>query len=116
MILSCYVEGLKNNPGGAPRYHRGEMKKEPIGLTNHLGGVCVFADARAYRNFRWDEDDYLHSAQDLAFSQYVTTHGFAMGYLENYSLRHATEEMEQQYPEYYERRKEEKRTKYENNR
>lgn len=113
IIMSCYVEGLKDNPGGAPRYHRGTIKGEPIGMTNHLGGVCVFADARAYKNFRWDEDDYLHSAQDLAFSQYVTTHGFAMAYLENYSLRHATAEMEAQYPEYYERRKTEKRTKYE---
>lgn len=116
IIMSCYVEGLKDNPGGAPRYHRGTIKGEPIGMTNHLGGVCVFASAKAYDNFRWDEDDYLHSAQDLAFSQYITTHGFAMGYLENYSLRHVTEEMEQQYPEYYERRKEEKRTKYESHR
>lgn len=115
IIMSCYVEGLKDNPGGAPRYHRGTIKGEPIGMTNHLGGVCVFADARAYKNFRWDEDDYLHSAQDLAFSQYVTTHGYAMAYLENYSLRHATAEMEAQYPEYYERRKTEKRTKYESN-
>lgn len=113
IIMSCYVEGLKDNPGGAPRYHRGTIKGEPIGMTNHLGGVCVFASGKAYDNFRWDENDYLHGAQDLAFSQYVTTHGYAMAYLENYSLRHATAEMEAAYPEYYERRKSEKRTKYE---
>lgn len=112
IIMSCYVEGLKDNPGGAPRYHRGRIKGELVGMTNHLGGVCVFADASAYDNFRWDEDDYLHSAQDLAFSQYVTTHGFAMAYLENYSLRHATAEMMEQYPDYYERRVNEKRTRY----
>lgn len=113
IIMSCYVEGLKDNPGGAPRYHRGQVKGELIGMANHLGGVCVFADARAYKNFRWDENDYLHSAQDLAFSQYVTTNGYAMAYLENYSLRHVTSEMEEKYPEYFERRKKEKRTKYE---
>lgn len=116
IVMSCYVEGLKDNPGGAPRYHRGMIAGELLGMTNHLGGVCVFASAKAYDNFRWDENDYLHAAQDLAFSQYVTTHGYAMAYLENYSLRHATAEMEAQYPEYYERRKSEKRIKYESNR
>lgn len=116
LILSLYPEGLIHTPGGAPRYHRGLIAGELLGMTNHLGGVCVFASAKAYDNFRWDENDYLHAAQDLAFSQYVTTHGYAMAYLENYSLRHATAEMEAQYPEYYERRKLEKRTKYESNR
>lgn len=116
IALSCYVSGLKDNPGGATRYHRGIVKGELLGMTHHLGGICHFVDARAYKNFRWDENDYLHSAQDLMFSQYLEANGYAMGYLENYYLSHGeegTEAQHKQYPEYFERRKTEKRTKYE---
>lgn len=118
IALSCYVQGLKDNPGGASRYYRGRIAGETIGMTHHLGGICHFVDAKAYKDFRWDEDSYLHGMQDVEFSQYLEKNGYQMGYLENWFCTHidSTEGQHQKYPEYFERRKVEKRTKYEANR
>lgn len=115
MAMSCYVQGLRDNPGGAPRYSRGQVRGELIGMTRHLGGICHFVDSKAYKNFRWPEFDFLHGRQDLEFSQHLNNEGFAMGYLENYYLEHidGTEGQEAKYPEYFERRKTEKTTRYE---
>lgn len=115
IAFSCYVQGLRDNPGGAPRYHRGMVKGEYIGMTRHLGGICHFVDAKAYKDFRWNENDFLHGQQDLEFSQYLNNHGYAMAYLENYFLEHykGTEEQEKEFPEYFQRRKIEKSTRYE---
>lgn len=115
IALSCYVQGLKDNPGGAPRYYRGRIAGETIGMTHHLGGICHFVDAKAYKNFRWDEDSYLHGMQDVEFSQYLEKNGYQMGYLENWFCTHidGTDGQHKKYPEYFERRKLEKRTRYE---
>lgn len=114
IALSCYIQGLKDNPGGAPRYYRGRIAGETIGMTHHLGGICHFVDARAYKDFRWDENSYLHGMQDVEFSQYLEKIGYQMGYLENWFATHidGTEGQHSKYPEYFERRKLEKRTKY----
>jgi glycosyltransferase involved in cell wall biosynthesis len=119
MALSCYVQGLVDHPGGAPRLGYGMLKGELVGITKHLGGICCFADADAYNTFRWDEDSFLHGVQDMEFSQYLAFHGFSMGYLENYFVSHGPKDTSQQkidYPEYFERRIKEKQTRYEKNR
>jgi len=114
MVLSCYIEGLVHNPGGAPREAYGDLCGELIGMTKHIGGICHFVDARAYDHFAWDENSTLHGLQDLEFSNYLTSIGFQHGYLENYYCEHiyGTDEQAKLYPEYYERRKKEKMTKY----
>lgn len=113
LALSCYVQGLKDNPGGAPRFTRGKIAGETIGMTKHLGGICHFVDARAYKNWRWDESSFLHGMQDLEFSQYLLSIGYQMGYLENWFCTHidGTEGQHKKYPEYFERRKQEKQTR-----
>lgn len=118
LALSCYIEGLRDNPGGAPRFTYGELQGELVGMTRHLGGICHFVDAKAYDNFRWDEDSTLHGVQDLEFSQYLGQQGYQMGYLENYFAEHyeGTEGQHKRYPEYFERRKLEKTQRYEKNR
>jgi len=118
IALSPYVNGLRDNPGGAPRLHYGQLDNTLLGLTNHLGGICVFADARAYKDWRWDEGDFLHGNQDLEFSQHLKQVGFQLGYLESHFVEHyeGTEGQEKRYPEYFKRRREvEKRTRYEEN-
>ena len=117
LALSPYVQGLEDNPGGAPRAAYGQVKGELLGMTKHLGGICVFADSKAYK-FRWDEDSFLHGVQDLEFSQYLKINNYHMGYLENYFCEHyeGTEGQHKKYPEYFERRKKEKVTVYEKNR
>lgn len=118
LALSPYVQGLRDNPGGAPREAYGSIRGEMIGMTRHLGGICHFAPARAYKDWRWSEDDFLHGVQDLEFSQYLTSIGYQMGYLENYFIEHyeGTEGQHTRFPEYFERRKLEKRTRYEKDR
>ncbi len=117
IALSCYVQGLKDNPGGAPRLFRGQIKGEVVGITKHIGGICHFVDASAYKDFRWDEHAFLHGVQDVEFSQYLLSQGFQMGYLENWYCEHfeGTEGQHNRYPDYFERRKFEKVTRYEVN-
>lgn len=114
LVLSPYVNGLRDNPGGASRVGYGEVARELIGWTNHIGGICTFADAKLYKDFRWDEDNFLHGNQDLEFSQYALSKGYQPGYMENYFLSHGdhgTQAQEDEYPEYFKRRKLEKTTK-----
>lgn len=110
LALSCYVQGLRDNPGGAPRIEYGQIKGELVGMTRHVGGICHFVSAKAYKDFRWDETQPLHGVQDLELSQYLLQHGYSMGYLENYICEHidGTEGQLERYPEYFKRRKLEK--------
>lgn len=114
--LSCYVQGLVDNPGGSPRIGFGTIKGELIGISRHLGGICHFIDAKAYDKFEWDEKSFLHGVQDREFSQYTGFRGYSMGYLENFFVSHGplgTEQQKKDYPKYFERRKKEKRIRYE---
>jgi len=118
IALSCYVQGLVDNPGGAPRIAYGTLKGEPIGLTKHLGGICHFVDAHAYDTFTWDNNAFLHGIQDMEFSQYLQFHGFTQGYLENYYVSHGpkgTAQQKMDYTEYFNRRSKEKQTRYAEN-
>lgn len=116
--LSCYIEGLRDNPGGAPRIDYMVVKDELLGYTNHLGGICHFVDARAYDNFRWEEDSFLHGVQDMEFSQYLNKEGWFMAYMESWFVEHrdGTVGQHEKYPEYFKRREIEKATKYEKDR
>ena len=116
LVMSTYIQGLKDNPGGAPREEYGMIKGEYLGLTRHIGGIVHFADARAYKDFRWSEKDVLHGAQDLELSNYLRSKGYLHAYLENFYTSHGesgTEAQKLQYPEYFERRKSEKTKPYE---
>jgi len=114
MIMSPYVEGLRDHPGGTPRIRFGYIGDHYIGMVGHLGGICVAAPARAYE-YRWDEEDFLHGEQDWIFSQEMKAQGYPMIYLENVRIEHmdSTAGQEKKYPEYFERRKKEKITKHE---
>jgi len=115
LALSPYIQGLRDNPGGAMRISYGTVKNEYVGVTKHLGGICHFVDADAYKFFRWDTHDFLHSRQDLELSRYLIMNKFQLAYLENFFAEHyhGTEGQEKDYPEYFERRKEEKTKRYE---
>lgn len=118
LALSCYIQGLRDNPGGAPRLVYGNIKDQLLGMTRHLGGICHFVSAKAYKDFRWDEESPLHGVQDLELSHYLLSKGYQMGYLENFFAEHfeGTEGQHKRYPEYFEKRKEEKVKSYEDNR
>lgn len=128
-ILSPYVEGLRDNPGGAPRSGYGyvcpEDEKHYLGITNHIGGICCAAHKKAYLDFdeatlgfrpwRWKEKSFLHGNQDVEFSVHCQEMAIQPAYLEAHRVEHmdTTAGQEEKMPEYFELRKEEKRTKYE---
>jgi GT2 family glycosyltransferase len=118
LSLSLYVEGLLNNPGGAPRLDYLTVAGELIGVTKHIGGICHFVDATAYREFRWDENSFLHGVQDMEFSQHLTFDSFYMGYMENWYVEHryGTKGQHERFKDYFERRIKERSTRYEKNR
>jgi len=118
IALSCYVQGLVDNPGGAVRVGYGTLKGELVGVTKHLGGICHFVDIHAYDDFQWDEHSFLHGIQDMEMSQHLLFHGWSQGYLENYYVSHGpkgTVAQKKDYGEYFERRVHEKQTRYEEN-
>lgn len=111
LALSCYISGLKDNPGGAPRVVYGKICGELVGMARHLGGIVHFVDAKAYDDFRWPTDETLHGNQDVEMSLYLASRGYQMGYLENYFVNHGiegTKGQEDKYKDYFERRKWEK--------
>lgn len=114
MAFSCAVQGLRDNPGGAQRLAYGVLKDQYLGLTEHLGGICIFADKLAYKDFRWAEDSFLHGVQDVEFSKYLVKEGFQPAYLENFYCEHihGTTGQEKDHPDYFERRKKERTEKY----
>lgn len=113
-VMSPYIQGLKDNPGGAQRSEYGHIKGEIIGLTKHVGGIVCFADAKIYNNFRWDEHQTLHGVQDVEFSTYARMNGYQCCYLENYFVEHigGTEGQHKKYPDYFKRREYEKTHAY----
>lgn len=117
LALSCYIGGLRDNPGGAARIGYGNLCGEMIGMTKHVGGICHFVGSKAYEDWKWPENEQLHGMQDVEFSQFLLRKGYQMGYLENYTVMHSlgTEGQHNAYPEYFERRKLEKQTRYEKN-
>src|SRR5574343_456374 len=63
LYMSPYPEGLVYNPGGAPRIGYSYIGPYFVEVTQHIGGLCAFIDARAYKEFRWG-DQFKHGNQD----------------------------------------------------
>lgn len=120
VVVSPYVEGLIDHPGGSPRVRDGYINDHYIGVVEHLGGIFSAAPAKAYETFRWKEDDFLHGFQDAIFSQEMKKQGLVLCYLENVRVEHLfptsarwdeTNDPEED-KEYRAKRKLEKATKY----
>ena len=115
IIVAPRVEGLRDNPGGVPREGYFYIGNHFLGSAPHLGGICIVAPKEVYKDFRWEEDDFLHGEQDYIFSQYALSQGHMLTYLENHIVEHmeGTSVQEKRYPEYFEQRKKLKMTRYE---
>lgn len=115
IILSPYVEGLVDNPGGAPRLGYKNLRGHLIGITQHIGGIFTMAHRSAYQTFRWDEDDFLHGLQDMVFTQAMQKKGYLVGYVEDLRVSHmdTTTGQQEKYPDYFKQRRYEKTHIYE---
>lgn len=123
IVCSPYVEGLKENPGGTPRSV--PSGKNPyrnisdilLGHVNHLGGLCIAAPSKAYKDFRWQDKDFYSGIQDWIFSQFCRKIlQYTLFYIENIRVSHgpSTEQQHKDFKDYFELRKIENTTKYEN--
>ena len=108
IVVSPRIEGLRDNPGGVPRNNYFYVGKHFVGVALHLGGICIAAPAGVYKNFRWEEDDFLHGDQDYVFSQYAISRQYILGYLENIIVEHmdTTAGQEKKFPNYFNEQKE----------
>lgn len=88
VVVSPYIEGLIDHPGGWPRIRDGYIDKNYVGVVQHLGGACIAAPLEVYKGFRWLENDFLHGEQDWVFSQEVMKQGRILMYLENVRVEH----------------------------
>ena len=112
-VISPRVEGLRDSPGGVPRTQYVYVGEQFFGLAPHLGGICEAAPAKIYKDFRWDEEDFLHGDQDYIFSQYAIKAGYILAYNENIIVEHMEGSSQiKKYPEYFEARKKQKTTRY----
>jgi len=121
IVVSPYIEGLRDNLGGGKRVRLPgqqseylQVGSESIQLAEHIGGIFCIAPAHLYKTFRWKEDDNLHGTQDLDFSIFCLSNKIAPSYFAGIRAEHidGTEGQEKKYPKYFELRKEEKTTKY----
>jgi len=114
IIISPRVEGLRDSPGGVPRTYYFYVDEHFLGVVPHLGGICVAAPAEIYKDFRWEENDFLHGEQDYIFSQYARKQGYLLAYDENIIVEHmdTTWGQEKKYPDYFKKREYLKTTKY----
>jgi len=111
LYMSPYVEGLVHNPGGAPRVGYSYIGPHFVEVTYHIGGILAGIDARAYKNWRW-QDQFLHGNQDREASVTFTKKGYMPLYYPEHRVSHmdTTTGQQKKYPEYFKRRVKEKIT------
>jgi glycosyltransferase involved in cell wall biosynthesis len=111
IYASPYVEGLLNNPGGAPRVGMGVIGDEYIEVTKHIGGIFAMISSKAYENFRW-KDTFLHGNQDMEASQAFRELGYMPFYYPKHIICHrdTTAGQHKKNKKYFERRIHEKIT------
>ncbi len=120
VILSPYVEGLEDSPGGVLRQR---LKGDPyvmindrvLGVVPYLGGICWAAPAEVYNDFKFEENSFYTGGKDYIISKYAQSQEYGLFYMEELRLRHidGTKGQKLKYPKYFEKRQEELTTKYE---
>lgn len=112
MVLSAYVEGLEDSPGGVLRSRGGG--KEPymlindkvLGLVPNLGGICFASPIELYENFRFEaSQQFISGNKDYILSQYARANGYTLFYVEELRCWHidGTKGQHAKYPAYFER-------------
>ena len=110
LILSPYVEGLENSPGGVMRSRMdGEspylsLNDKILGLVPNLGGICFITHRDLFSHFHFPEgDNRIAGNKDYFLSQYAQQIGYSMFYMEEYRLWHmdGTDGQHKKFPEYF---------------
>lgn len=107
VILSPYVEGLDNSPGGVLRQRQdGEspyiiINDKVFGIVPNLGGICFASPIELYDGFKFPED--IKGNKDYYLSKYAQSLGYALLYMEEYRVAHmdGTDGQHKRYPDYF---------------
>lgn len=108
LILSPYVEGLEDAPGGVLRQNQGEgqpyvlINDHVLGIVPFVGGISLAAPAEAYKDFRF-ENGFIKGNKDYMFCQYAKSIGFSPFYVEELKVWHidGTVGQKKKYPAYF---------------
>lgn len=109
VILSPYVEGLEDSPGGVLRQRAsGEMpyvliNDNVLGIVPYLGGIVWAAPIELYEDFSFDESGFMVGNKDYLISLYAKSQGYGLFYIENLRVYHidGTLGQKQKYPDYF---------------
>lgn len=108
LILSPYVEGLEDAPGGVLRQRQGQgqsyvlINDHVLGIVPFVGGIALAAPVEAYRDFRF-ESGFMQGNKDYMFCQYARSIGFNPFYVEELKVWHidGTIGQKKKYPAYF---------------
>ena len=122
LIVSPYVEGLRDNVGGSPRTGIPELglrKNEHIayhylGFVKHMGNIVQAFPAKFFDRFRFNEETFKHGTQSFQIAKAAPENGFLLAYLENIYVEHmdTTVGQEKTKPEYFKELAKAKQEKY----
>ena len=108
VILSPYVEGLEDSPGGVLRQRGGQdpyvmINDKVLGFVPYLGGIVWAAPMRLYKDFKFPEG--IQGNKDYFISQYAVGLGYHLFYMEELRVSHieGTKGQKEKYPEYFKR-------------
>ena len=92
VILSPYVEGLEDSPGGVMRQRPdGEspyvlINDKVMGMVPNLGGIVFATPLKLYDNFSFPEG--IQGNKDYYLSQYARSLGYNLMYMEEFRVWH----------------------------
>lgn len=122
LVVSPYVEGLRDNPGGSPRVGfaeaglppRGYIGEHYLGFVRHMGNIVQALPASFFNNWRFDTNTFKHGTQSFQVAGAAFSRGFALAYMEKIYVEHlhTTAKQEVEKPEYFEELKKAKQEKY----
>lgn len=122
LVVSPYVEGLRDNPGGAPRQgieeagipKTGFIDKHRLGFVRHMGNIVQALPAKFFDGFRFQEETFKHGTQSFQVAGASFSRGFVLAYMEDVYVEHlyTTVGQEKMIPEYFEALKKAKQEKY----
>ena len=106
ILLSPYIEGLVENAGGVPRYAYRNLRGHVVGLTPHLGAICLMMHKSVFDTWRWNEKDFMHGLQDLELTKHSKALGYVCAYVEDLRAEHIDSSVGQmkRFPDYFKER------------
>ena len=108
IIISPYIEGLEQSPGGVLRQRQGTspyvmINDKVLGIVPNLGGIVFASPAELYDDWKFDED--YKGNKDYLLSQYAKSIGYQLMYFEEARVEHyeGTKGQHERYKDYYEK-------------